>query len=113
MVKFRVKPSQKENWRYVAFEIISDATFADRDIVRAVASANLRLYGEVGTSEENLWLIEYDPQNKRGIIRCSHKTQQKVISALTIITKINEQDAVFNVLGVSGTIKKVKGKYFK
>ena len=124
MVKFKVKPSQKENWRYIAFELISNANFTDKDIVRAITGANLRLYGEVGTSVENLWLIEYDAQNKRGIVRCSHKAQQKVIAALTIITKINAltsissqklgdgQDAVFNVLGVSGTIKKTKEKYF-
>ena len=60
MVKFRVKPSQKENWRYIAFELISNATFTDKDIVRAITSGNLRLYGEIGTSEENLWLIKYD-----------------------------------------------------
>ncbi|HIJ97464.1 TPA: ribonuclease P protein component 2 [archaeon] len=112
MVKFKVKPSQKENWRYIAFELISNANFTDKDIVRAITSANLRLYGEVGTSEENLWLIEYNANKKSGIIRCSHKAQQKVIAALTIITKINEQDSVFNILGVSGTIKKTKEKYF-
>ena len=112
MVKFKVKPSQKENWRYIAFELVSNANFTDKDIVRAITGANLRLYGEVGTSGENLWLIEYNADKKSGIIRCSHKTQQKVIAALTIITKINEQDVVFNILGVSGTIKKTKEKYF-
>ena len=112
MVKFKVKPSQQENWRYIAFELISEANVSEKDVVRALTSANLRLYGEVGTSEENLWLIEFDLQNKRGIVRCSHKTQQKVIAAMTAITKINEQDAVFNILGVSGTIKKTREKYF-
>ena len=73
----------------------------------------MRLHGEVGTSEENLWLIEFDQEKQCGILRCSHKAQQKVIAALTIITKINEQDVVFNVRGVSGTIKKAKAKYLK
>ena len=113
MVKFKVKPSQKENWRYIAFELISNANFTDKDIVRAITSANLRLYGEVGTSEENLWLIEFDKEKQRGILRCSHKAQQKVLAALTAITKINEQDVVFNVRGVSGTIKKATDKYLK
>ncbi len=113
MVKFKIKPSQKENWRYIAFELISEARFLDSDIVKAVTSANLRLYGEVGTSEENLWLIEFNADKKSGILRCSHKAQQKVLSAITVINKINEQEVVFNVLGVSGTINKLKEKYFK
>ena len=124
MVKFKVKPSQKENWRYIAFEIISRGNFSDQDIVKAVTSANLHLYGELGTSEENLWLIEFNPEKKQGILRCSHKAQQKVLAALTAITKINAltsissqklgdgQDVVFNVRGVSGTIKKANEKYF-
>ncbi len=113
MVKFKVKPSQKENWRYIAFELITRGTFSDQDIVKAVTSANLRLYGELGTSEENLWLIEFDAEKKRGILRCSHKAQQKVLAALTAITKINEQDVVFNVAGVSGTIKRCTEKYLR
>jgi len=113
MVKFKVKPSQKENWRYIVFELVTTGVFYDQDIVKAITAANLRLYGEVGTSEENLWLIEFDAEKQRGILRCSHKAQQKVIAALTVITKINEQDVVINVRGVSGTIKKATEKYLK
>jgi len=112
-MKFKVKASQKENWRYIAFELVGTGIFSEQDIVKAVTGANLRLYGEVGTSEENLWIIEFDSEKQRGIIRCSHKAQQKVLAALTAITKINEQDVVINVRGVSGTIRKCKEKYLK
>ena len=111
MTKFKIKPSQKENWRYIAFELIGLEKFAEQDVVKAILSANLHLYGEIGTSEENLWLVEFDFEKQRGIARCSHKTQQKTAAALTAITKINEKDAVFNIVTVSGTIKKANAKF--
>jgi ribonuclease P/MRP protein subunit POP5 len=111
MTKFRVKSTQKENWRYIAFELITKSKFSEKDIVRAIINSILRLLGEAGASETNMWLIEYNPTQLNGIIRCSHKALTKVIGSITTVTSINENTAAFNVLGVSGTIKKAKQKY--
>lgn len=113
MTKFRVKPTMKANWRYIVFEIISKTSVKEQDVVRAIISSILRLFGELGASKTNVWLIEYDSKTKRGIVRCSHKAVQTVVASMTIVTKIGEQEAVFVVKGVSGTIKKAKEKYLK
>lgn len=111
MVKFRVKPTQKENWRYIAFEIISDASFNEKEVIKAVSSSILHLLGAVGASKTNFWLISYDQTSKKGLLRCSNKAQKEVIASITTITKIENTIAILNVLGVSGTIKKAKEKY--
>ena len=93
-MKFKVKPSQRENWRYIAFQLFSEAPVSERDVISAVSGSSLRLFGEIGSADENLWLIEFNPETKKGILRCSHTAQTKSIAALTAITRINEKQAV-------------------
>lgn len=111
MTKFRVKPTMKENWRYIAFELISEKTQKEQDVVKSVISSVLKLFGTTGASETNVWLIEFNAAKQNGLLRCSNKALQKVLAAVTTITKIDEKKTVMNVLGVSGTIKKAKGKF--
>ncbi len=108
MTKFKIKSSQKENWRYIGFEVISDNAPDEKEIIKSITSAILRFVGEVGASETNVWLIEYDEKRKRGIFRCSNRALTKVLGAITTISNVAEKPAVFNTLGVSGTIKKLK-----
>ena len=112
-MKFKVKPTQKENWRYIAFEVLSEANFSEKDITRALISSVIKLLGEVGASKTNIWLLEYSGNSKTGIIRCSHKAVNSVVASMTGLAKIDDKKAAFLVLGVSGTIKKLKEKYFK
>ena len=111
MVKFKVKPTQKETWRYIGFEVISEGRPGEKDIVKATIQSILRMFGEEGASETNVWLIEYNEKKKLAILRCSNKAQTKVLGALTAVTKIDDSRTVFNTLGVSGTIKKLKQNY--
>lgn len=113
MTHFRIKASMKENWRYIVFQLLSNNSVSDKDVVGAVTTSLLRMFGEVGASKTNIWLVEYDANAKTGIVRCSHNAVQEVVAAMTAILKVNEQDAAFIVKGVSGTIKKATGKYLK
>lgn len=113
MVKFRVKPSQKENWRYIAFEVISETKPLEADVVKAIMQSIIRFLGETGASKTNAWLLNYEPEKKIGIIRCSHTAQKEVLASITTITSINEAKALLNIPGVSGSIKKVNLKYLQ
>ncbi|MDP7282486.1 MAG: Rpp14/Pop5 family protein [Candidatus Undinarchaeales archaeon] len=111
MTKFRVKPTMKETWRYIVFDLISKTSVKEQDVVRAITGSILRMFGEFGASKTNVWLIEYDAKTKKGIVRCSHKAVQTVVASVTTITKIGDVEAAFVVKGVSGTIKKAKVKF--
>ena len=112
MTKFRVKPTMKANWRYIVFNILSKTAVKEDEVVRAVINSILRMFGEIGASTTNVWLVEYDSKTKTGIVRCSHNAVQTVVASVTTITKIGETEAGFIVKGVSGTIKKAKGKFY-
>ncbi|HIK01880.1 TPA: ribonuclease P protein component 2 [archaeon] len=111
MVKFKVKPTLKENWRYISFELLSENKISEKQIVSEMLNSILSFLGELGASNANLWLIEYDSKTSSGIVRCSNKALTEVIASLATITSIGGSRTTFRVLGVSGTIKKTKDKY--
>lgn len=94
--------------RYIAFKIISDAVFSLDDIVHCFWRVLLSLFGEVGGSRTNFWLIEYTSETGNGILRCTHTSVDIMKSVLATITELKDFPLIINVLGISGTIKGVR-----
>jgi len=73
------------------------------------------LYGEYGTSKMGLWLIYFDPDSKKGVLRCSLNELDKLRTVLATITSFRrhkDPEVIIYILGISGTIKSIKKKYF-
>ncbi len=70
--------------------------------------------GELGTAEADVWLVRnvYDEKNQMGLIRCSHTSVEQVRAALALIQRIGDMPVAAKVIGVSGTIKAARTKYF-
>ncbi|MEM2133261.1 MAG: Rpp14/Pop5 family protein [Candidatus Freyarchaeota archaeon] len=94
--------------RYIAFKIISETTFSADVIVNGIWRMLLNLFGEVGASRTNFWLIEYSPETGEGILRCTHTCVDMMKATLAAINELNESPLIINALGVSGTIKGVR-----
>ncbi|MEM3585910.1 MAG: Rpp14/Pop5 family protein [Candidatus Jordarchaeaceae archaeon] len=90
--------------RYIAFKVISEKAFSAEDIVHCIWRTLLNLFGEVGGSRTNFWLIDYSG-NGNGILRCTHKSVDIMKSVLAAIYELNGSQLIVHVLGVSGTIK--------
>jgi RNase P/RNase MRP subunit POP5 len=75
-----------------------------------VWSAVAKLYGEYGASLTNLSLIEYDVENKTGIIRTSLATVNLVRASLASILSVAGKEVAVHVFAVSGTVKALRGK---
>ena len=112
-----------EKHRYIAFELITDChNITEEKINNTIWNLIYRLYGETGTSQTGLWMIYYDLEEKRGVLRTSLSFYEKVRTTLAVVRKIYERynnktkprddKVIFHVLGVSGTIKTIKEKYF-
>ena len=102
--------ARRERRRYLALKVKSEEPLNGRTVVDAVEASVQRLFGEYGASQANLKLIEYVPQNNQLVIRCSHKTLEKVRAAVTSTIEINGKIATIHVIGVSGTIKALSKK---
>jgi ribonuclease P/MRP protein subunit POP5 len=106
-------PTLREKERYLIFELMSKEEHELADIVNAIWSTSLQLFGEVGTSSFNLWIPSnlYDKKRKKGIIKCNHTSVEEVRMILASITEVRTDKVAFSVLGVTGTIKSAKSKF--
>ncbi len=61
-----------------------------------------------GANKIGLWLVELNPKENYGIVRCSHETKEIIITALTLIQEINGTRVIISPVKTSGTIKSLK-----
>jgi len=98
--------------RYLLLKIESLQEIDEKDFRNAVWDAVLRLFGEYGASKTGIALIDYDVAKKYAIIRCAHTEVDMVRASLASITEINAKPVATYVLGVSGTLKSLRRKFF-
>jgi len=103
---------KEERNRYIVFKIYSNSDVSKEDLAKDIWRTLLAMYGEYGASKTNFWLIEYDKNTKKGIIRCTHTTVNMMRTVLAFTTKIAETPVIIKTLGISGTIKAAKEKFY-
>lgn len=96
----------------MVFEIISESKLNKNDVIKAISNSTLQFLGELGVSKTSLWLIDWADETQKGILKVSNRSVEAIRASLALINKINDIDVIFHVLGVSGTIKKAKEKYY-
>lgn len=55
-----------------------------------------------------LWMVELNDIKDIGIIRCSHKTKEMIITAITLVTEVSGERIIISPIKSSGTIKSLK-----
>ena len=119
MAKKKLKPllpTLREKKRYLAFEVLSKDKIADFDIVsNAILHASAEFLGQLGASKAGLLILsdKWDKNSQRGIIRVSHNHVDNLKAALTMIGKINDNEAIVKSVGVSGILNKAEKRYLK
>ena len=89
---------------------MSEQVINEKDVIDAIWSAILKLFGEYGASQVDLALIEYNLQKNYAVVRCLHKALEMVKASIASITEINGKPAVVHIVGVSGTLKALRKK---
>ena len=105
-------PALRERNRYVVFEFISDFKFEREDVTKAVWGSALEFLGDLGLSRISLKIIEWDTDRQRGVLKVNHKSTENIRAALALIKEINKIQVIFHVLGISGTLKTAREKFF-
>lgn len=107
-------PSLRGRKRYIAYHILSQEKIIFQDVINTIWHSLLNLLGELGTSEADIWIIKdsYDENKQMGILRCSHTSVEQVRAALALIDRIGDVRVIVKVLGISGSIKATKMKFF-
>ena len=119
MAKKKLKPllpTLREKKRYLAFEVLSKDKIADFDTVsNAILHASAEFLGQLGVSKAGLLVLsdKWDKNSQRGIVRVSHNHVDSLKAALTMIGKINDNEAIVKSVGVSGILNKAEKRYLK
>jgi len=103
--------SLRERKRYLAIEVISKSDVTREELIREIFAATGSLYGDIGSSECGLRLLDFEKQ--KGVIRCSHMMTERSRAALATINTIGGQRAIVHVLGISGTVQGATQKYIQ
>ena len=106
---------KKERQRYIFFKIIKDSkiTLTQNSVLKSIWKSIWRYFGMKEANKIGLWLIELDLDDNFGIIRCSHKTKEIIISALSLVKEIDGIKVIISPIKTYGTIKSLKNKALK
>jgi ribonuclease P/MRP protein subunit POP5 len=107
-------PSLRSHKRYIVFDVISEQPIVYGELVNAIWDSMFNFLGELGASEAQVWFIHniYDEKNQRCIIKCKHDSVEKIRVMLSLIQVVGDIKCIIKILGVTGTIKSARTKYF-
>ena len=107
-------PTLRERKRYLAYQVVSDQKVEFPEINNVMWYSIVNFMGEKGAAEADVWVIKntYDEKKKMGLIKCAHTAVEDVRTALAFVNKIGENRLIIRVLGISGTMKAAKKKFF-
>ncbi|MEM7824044.1 MAG: Rpp14/Pop5 family protein [Candidatus Aenigmatarchaeota archaeon] len=107
-------PTLRPRARYLAYEVISDTKVEFTEVINTIWFSVIGLLGELGAAETHLRVIKdsWNPEKQIGLLRVSHTTVEPVRAALALASRIGDTPVIIRVLGVSGTIKGARKKFF-
>lgn len=107
-MKYKLPKTLRDKKRYLEVRAVCDAPLPEDDVRRAVWDGLLQFLGEAGAAKTLAWIMTWDENANKGIIRCSIPSVDEVIVALKIVREINNEPVLFVTEGVSGTIKSLR-----
>jgi ribonuclease P/MRP protein subunit POP5 len=101
---------KREKQRYLAFVIFGPDKLTRREVNNKLWQKYTNLFGTIGAANSGMYLIEYDEEEKKGIVRIRHDMINNLTICCALIRAINDQKSIIHRIGVSGTIKGVTKK---
>ena len=119
MVKTKLKPvlpSLREKKRYLVFEVISKEKIKDVNSVSStISDCSLRFLGQLGAAKAGIMVLsnKWNPELQRGVAKVSHKYVDALKASLVFADNVDNKEAIFRSIGVSGILRKAESKYLK
>lgn len=101
-------PSLREKKRYLLYEVISKKKFDQDDINKEINKAKNSFFGTYLSSKAGIMIMKnkFEEKTQKGVIRVNNKFVDHLKTALGLITKIKDYDAIIRTVKVSGILKK-------
>ncbi len=111
MIKLNKKPfpsTLKDKKRYLVIKIRSEQKFTRGELIKALWDSAFENLGSLQIAKSGFWLMDFDPEKQKGILRTNNKKQQEVRTTLTLIQKIKNKKAFISTEKTHGTLKKAR-----
>lgn len=107
-----LRPSLRENKRYVVYEVLSKADIEDPSTIsKSIQRSFQTLGGQISLGEAGLMFVHYDARSHRGIVRVKNSHVDMLKGSLLFIEKIENKNVILRSVGVSGILNKAKKKW--
>ena len=103
-------PVRNYRRRYLRFNVEGIIGLDEKTVHNALFDSVSRYFGVNGLSLANLKLIEYNIEERSGIVRCNHSFLREVRVSFALIDHIKGESVCVHVERVSGTIKSLRDK---
>lgn len=109
-----LSPTLRMRKRYIGFQVISEKKVLLTDLITAIWQNSLNFLGELGTAQAQMNVMKslYNENTQTGLLRCSHLYVEHLRASLALIQRIGDSRVIIRTLGVSGTIKAARTKFF-
>jgi ribonuclease P/MRP protein subunit POP5 len=103
-------PSRREKRRYVLARFEPEGVSPDpRELYAAVAEACTSLWGDVAASEISPSVMAWEGHT---IIRCRRGTEDRLMTALSTITRVGEERVALRTVTTSGTLHGIRSRTY-
>lgn len=113
-------PTLRKNNHYLVVDIYSEVEITKNDLVNIIWDGCVRYFGELHTSNFNLWVMRFNKIScqsnhfcYQAIIRCQRDYEDDVRVALACISQYKSHRISIITIGISGTVKSGEDKYFQ
>ncbi|WP_232685760.1 Rpp14/Pop5 family protein [Halobacterium zhouii] len=105
----------RPRWRYLAVELESwpDADVSRREFQRSVWFAAQNLYGDAGSADADLRVLQFDLGSGDGeaLVRARRGEVERARAAIACVDEVHGDPVRVAVRGVSGTVRAAEEKY--
>lgn len=101
-------PTLKERKRYIVYELITNKKDTLEDPQKELVLLINEKLGIFDSADAGVQALKYNKNLQVGLLRVSHKMDDKVRVILSMITKIEHKNVLPRTRGVSGIIKKTE-----
>lgn len=103
-------PSMRRRKRYILFQLHTQHPVNFYDVKNVILNSIIKWIGESETARADIKIFQnfWSKKNQRGIIKCYSKHVENIKLSLALVHQIGDEKAFFQILRVSGTLKKLK-----
>lgn len=103
-----IPPTQRGKKRYIKFVLENGSELEEKEVRKELFGVFSSLFGDVGIAKQKLWLMKWFPEKGEGIVRCALEETENVKAGLLFFDNVSGNEVLPVILGVSGSIKKLK-----